>query len=112
MNEINLQNIEFECLDFKQSILKHPNDFLYCDPPYYLEKNKSNLYGINGNMHRYFEHDILFNILSKRNNWILCYNDCERIRELYKNYDIVSLSWKYGLGNNKSSSEILIKNWK
>jgi len=30
------QNLRVECADFQEVIKKHLNDFLYCDPPYYI----------------------------------------------------------------------------
>lgn len=103
-----MDNITIEHMDFKQSIPLHPNEWLYCDPPYYLDKNKNNLYGINGNLHRHFDHQGLFDILSKRDKFVLSYNDCEYIRELYKNFTIYPISWKYGMSKNKHSKEIII----
>ena len=41
-------------------------------------------------------------------NWILTYNNCEYIRELYKNYLIIDASWSYGMNKTKKSSEIVI----
>jgi DNA adenine methylase len=107
---IYLNNISFKCADFQETIPNHSKDFLFCDPPYWLSKEKSNLYGINGNLHRFFDHQKLYELLSSRQNWILCYNDCQTIRNLYQKYEIIPLSWKYGLGNSKTSKEILIRN--
>jgi len=43
-----------------------------------------------------------------RKNWIMTYNDCEYIRNLYKDYDIRDVNWKYGMNKTKKSSEIVI----
>ena len=72
-------------LSFEDSIVKHPDCFLYLDPPYYLE-DKSKLYGKNGDMHLGFDHQLLCDLLKNRDNWLLSYNDCEVIRELYKDF--------------------------
>lgn len=40
--------------------------------------------------------------------WIMCYNNCEYINNLYKNYNIIETSWKYGMNKTKESSEIII----
>ena len=101
------KNVTVEKLDFKDSILKHENDFLFCDPPYLIN---SNLYGNKGDGHINFDHEGLFNILNNRKNWILCYNNCYEIKELYKNYKTIYPEWKYGFGNDKQSKEILIIN--
>ena len=38
----------------------------------------------------------------------MTYNDCEYIRELYKDYEIHDVNWKYGMNKSKESSEIVI----
>ena len=102
-----------ECQDFKVSIPNNSDAFLYCDPPYALED--SFLYGDNRKMHKGFDHQGLYDILSKRDRWVLSYNDSDSVRDMYKDYKIVDLDWKYGMkniGGTKmgSSSEILIIN--
>lgn len=92
--------------DFREVIPAHPEDFLYLDPPYWIRSD--NLYGIRGDTHRGFPHLDLFEILSKRDRWILSYNDSPEVRRLYKDYRIEPLSWVYGMGNDKRSREILI----
>ncbi len=98
-------NFSVKHLDFKESIALHKNMFLYLDPPYLI---KNNLYGRNGSAHKKFDHIGLFNILSKRDYWVLSYNDCNEIRRLYAGYKIITLDWKYGMSKNKSSKEVLI----
>ena len=34
-------SLSVECATFQESLLRHTNDFLYCDPPYYLEEGKT-----------------------------------------------------------------------
>jgi DNA adenine methylase len=92
-------------LDFKDSILLHSKMFLYLDPPYLI---KNNLYGKNGDTHKDFDHQNLFNILDRRDNWLLSYNNCSEILDLYKGYKILFPIWKYGMSNDKNSREILI----
>ena len=98
--------------DFKTSIPRHPDAFLYCDPPYMLEKN-NNLYGNRGSTHSNFDHEGLFTLLNKRKGWLLSYNNSPQIREMYKDYEIFEAHWAYGMKNVStktmgSSSEILI----
>lgn len=98
-------NFEVKKSDFKRSIKEHANTFLYLDPPYLIE---SALYGKKGDTHKDFDHNSLCEILKERSNWILSYNDCDKIREMYAAFKMLSPSWKYGMSNNKSSREILI----
>lgn len=83
------------------------NSLLFLDPPYYLE-NKSKLYGNNGDMHESFNHQLLFDLLNTKKNWIVTYNNCEYIRTLYNEYIIIDVNWSYGMNTSKSSSEIII----
>lgn len=97
-------DIHVSLAHFRDSIKKHENILLYCDPPYYL-KSKSNLYGNKGNLHNNFEHSELCEVLKKRDKWILSYNNCEEIKELYKDYRIIPTSWTYGMSKNKTSKD-------
>lgn len=98
---------------FKDSIPKHPDAFLYMDPPYLLGEKKEKLYGDKGDTHADFDHEGLHEVITKRSNWVLSYNDCAKIRELYKDYEIITAQWAMGMKNIQkkkmgSSSEILI----
>lgn len=108
-------NLTVARADFKDSIAAHPDAALYLDPPYSLNKEKGNdgvnretLYGSEGDLHKGFDHEGLANILKSREKWVLSYNDCEYIRELYDGYKIVETEWTYGMNASKESSEILI----
>ena len=89
--------------DFEEFINEHhqQKSLMFLDPPYYLEK-KSKLYGKNGDMHEHFDHQKLFESLSGTTNWFMTYNDCEFIRELYKDFTIIEAEWSYGMANVKS----------
>lgn len=107
--EIDMKNISVEHKSFIDSISSNADKFLYCDPPY-LIKN-SNLYGNTGDLHRDFDHIKLKELLTSRKNWLLSYNDCGEIREMYHGYEIVSPKWKYGMSSDKNSKEVLIINY-
>ncbi len=105
LKNFSVSNFSVECLDFTESIPKNDDAFLYLDPPYL---NKQALYGINGNTHIDFNHAKLSEMLSKRDRWILSYNDCPEVRYLYKKYRIIPLEWVYGMSKDKSSNEVVI----
>jgi len=90
-------------------VILNTNEFLFCDPPYYLGK-KSNLYGNNGEDHRNFNHELLAKLLKQKKSWVLCYNDHDYIRELYKDFKIETPIWNYGMSQDKKSKEVLILN--
>ncbi len=97
--------LKVECADFKDSLARHPNDFLYLDPPY---ANGGKLYGERGDMHEGFDHSGLADILRTRDGWVLSYNDCEMVRDLYPGYVFITPEWTYGMSSNKESNEALI----
>jgi DNA adenine methylase len=94
-----------DCLDFIRGNPQTTDTILYLDPPYYIS---TYIYGRDGDMHEGFNHAGLVDVLKERTDWILCYNDCQYIRELYKGYKIEKVSWAYGMNSTKESSEILI----
>jgi len=106
---LNLSHFEIYNLDFEDFINKTEgtDNLLFLDPPYYLEK-ESKLYGNNGDMHEGFDHDRLYKCLSTKKNWLMTYNNCEYIRDLYKDFRIIDTSWSYGMNKSKESSEIVI----
>ena len=108
VREFKEPNLSVECADFKVSIQNHPDAFLYLDPPYMLDKGKNKLYGDNGDTHLDFDHHGLHELLTKRNRWVMSYNDCEEIRTMYKDYEIREAKWAYGMNKTKKSSEIII----
>lgn len=99
-------DVEFniEQLDFKDSVLKH-NCLIYADPPYLINQK---LYGTRGDMHIDFDHKFLAEILNSRGNFILSYNNCTEIKEVYKEHEFYYPEWKYGMSSDKASKEILI----
>ncbi len=104
-----LNNIHVCQADFEKALNMHPTAFAFLDPPYLLDN--SNLYGKRGSTHKNFNHERLKKCLDKHPKWLLTYNDCPEIRELYKDYDIQSISWTYGMSKDKTSSEVVITKW-
>jgi DNA adenine methylase len=109
IESLDFSNIEIHNLDFSDFITQnvYDNSLMFLDPPYYLEK-KSKLYGKNGDMHEDFNHELLFELLNKRKNWVLTYNNCDYIRKMYKDYILLDVNWSYGMNKSKESSEIII----
>jgi DNA adenine methylase len=112
---LDFTNIDIYNKDFYDFINDNDNNndndndkrIIFIDPPYYLEK-KSKLYGNNGDMHEDFNHQLLFELITKKRNWILTYNNCDYIKDLYKNYIIIDVDWTYSMNKTKQSSEIII----
>ena len=109
IEKLNLSRFDIYNLDFEEFINTNQakKNLLFLDPPYYLEK-ASTLYGNNGDMHNTFDHNKLYNCLSTKHNWIMTYNNCDYIKNLYKDFKIIETSWSYGMNKSKKSSEIVI----
>lgn len=92
------------------------NVFIFLDPPYY-SATKSALYGKNGNLHKSFDHERFAETMKSCNHkWLITYDDCEYIRELFSFAKIIPWSLTYGMRNvNVSSSqkgnELFISNY-
>lgn len=105
LRSFKVTNFHVECAEYQDAIPKYDDAFLYLDPPYL---NGQALYGVRGDTHKRFDHQALAKLLYGRGRWIMSYNDCLEIRELYKDYQIVPIDWIYGMSKNKQSNEILV----
>jgi len=107
--EVDLRNVTLsnqDAIDFLRSHPERRDTVIYADPPYYIS---SYVYGKDGDMHEGFDHAGFATYIRTRKDWILSYNDCPYIRDLYAGCRIYSESWSYGMNNNgKASSEVII----
>lgn len=103
VNDICFFNLDFS--DFLEMNPQTEDTFVFADPPYYIE---SCIYGKDGDLHSSFDHEKFAKEIQKRNDWIITYNDCEYIRNLYKGCRIQKENWSYGMNTSKKSSEIVI----
>jgi DNA adenine methylase len=94
-------NIVVDCMSFEDSLYNHKKDFLYCDPPYYLNGDSKTFIGMYPHRnfpihHNGFRHDILRDILlSHKGGFILSYNDCSTIRKWYSGFNMITPEWQY-----------------
>lgn len=103
-----LSNTTITNYDFEQVINKEgENVFIFLDPPYF-SATKSALYGKNGNMHKTFNHERFANVLKKtKHKWLVTYDNCEYIKELFAFANISSWDLTYGMRNvNKNGNQI------
>src|SRR3989338_7033659 len=94
--------LRVECASFEEIMEKHRNDFLYLDPPYYLDGDSKTFVGMYPHRnfpihHKGFRHDLLHKLLLKhKGGFILSYNDCTDIRKkFYKGFSMISPAWQY-----------------
>ena len=103
-------NLSVENKSFEDAFDMYPNDFFYLDPPYYLKKDSDNkmFKGIypNPNIdvhHTGFNHELLRDLLhNHKGSFMLSYNNCETIREYYKDFELRYPSWSYSFGNGET----------
>ena len=92
---------------FEETLPAHSDDFLYCDPPYYLDEGEM-FRGIYPQRnfpvhHKGFNHELLRDLLHEhRGGFVLSYNDCETIRQWYANFRILEVQWQYTLGQGET----------
>lgn len=106
-------NLQVSYADFEYVLCNEveKDDFLFLDPPYKLNQASNKLYGVKGSMHKAFDHEKLFEIVSSGNNrFLLTYNDSEEIRDIWSNYKIIDTAWSYGMNTSRQSSELIITN--
>ena len=101
-------NLRVECDDFRSVMAKYKDDFLYCDPPYYIGEDSKMFRGIYPMRnipvhHDRFPHEELRDLLKEhRGGFVLSYNDCPTIREFYKDFESYSPAWQYTMGQGET----------
>ncbi len=96
-------SLAVHCMGFEEAIPLHKQDFLYCDPPYYLEEGRM-FVGMYPHRnfpihHKGFRHDLLRDyLLAHKSGFILSYNDCDVIRDWYADCSISTPEWQYTFG--------------
>jgi len=109
-------NLEVNCDTFENVIPKFENDFLYCDPPYFLEGDSKMFKGIYPQRnfpihHNNFNHEKLRDLLlNHKGQFILSYNDCSTIKEWYKDFRFIDVSWQYTMGQGETRIGLNRKN--
>ena len=109
IKDFKCNNLKVNEFSFDKSIPNHKNDFLYLDPPYFLEKDSDNkmhkgMYPMkNIDVHHSgFNHELLRDLLLSHNgDFVLSYNNCETIREYYKDFDFYFPEWNYSMSNGE-----------
>lgn len=112
-----LNDTEITNLDYEDLINKDGKDvFIFLDPPY-LSATKSRLYGKNGNLHTGFDHKRFAEVMKKtKHKWMITYDDCPEVRELFSFANIISWEFQYGMNNYKQETaakgkELIITNY-
>lgn len=104
-------NFSVKMSDYQDTIKSNSEDFLYLDPPYDFRKSQNNKYGKQGSHHRDFNHHTLHDLIKDRPNWLMSINDTQLIRDLYADFQIEEISFRYSQSRNPGT-ELLIKSKK
>ena len=110
--EDRMANVVVENQDF-ETLIKHydrPDTFFYADPPYYSTED---MYAVGFN---WDDHVRLRNTLAEiKGKFLLSYNDCPEIRELYKDFSMFDFSRTHSMAQRyeagKEFKELLISNY-
>jgi len=97
-------NLTVTQASFEQIMEQHRDDFLYLDPPYFLDSDSADSKTFVGMYphrnfpihHKGFRHDLLRDLLKKhRGGFVLSYNDCSKGRDWYAEYEMDRPKWQY-----------------
>lgn len=117
LKAVNLDGFKITHGDYEPVVTAPGEDVvIFLDPPY-AGNEKSKLYGKKGDLHKGFDHERLARVLkSCPHRWLMTYDDCPQVRELYEGSGLKTFELQYGMNNYKQKSakkgcELLIKNW-
>jgi DNA adenine methylase len=117
-------NLSVKQSTFDNVIENNKSEFLYLDPPYYLEKDRDNkmfagIYPMRNIPvhHNGFDHEKLRDLLlSHKGDFVLSYNDCETIRDWYSDFEFHFPKWHYSMslgetrvGKNRKTTDNIKK---
>ena len=104
-DKIEIHNVE--SLEFLATIFsfRNTNKFVFLDPPYYVQGEHLYLSCYND-----ADHVGLCDTLTSNKNesWLLTYDNCDRINELYCNFRRSHLPMSYTLQSKRKSEEVMI----
>ena len=108
LENLNLKNLSVSQCDFEEVIQKHSDDFIFLDPPYYLEGDSKMFKGMYPNCnfaihHNNFKHEKMRDLLKNhKGGFLITYNNCSTIREWYKEYKHEFPEWQYTYGQGET----------
>ena len=110
ISEFNLPNLSVFNESFEKVIPIYDKEMLYLDPPYYLQKDSDNkmftgIYPMRNIPvhHEGFNHELLRDLLyNHKGPFVLSYNNCETIRDYYKDFEQYFPVWSYSMGNGET----------
>lgn len=108
VRNFNAGDVVIKCDSFDKIIRRHDKEFLFCDPPYYLEGDSKMFKGIypNSNFaihHKGFDHELMAKLLKDHEGgFLITYNNCSDVRKMYEDYEQYFPSWQYSYGQGET----------
>jgi len=108
IENMRFNNISVDCDDFENVIERHKEDFLFLDPPYYLEGDSKMFKGLYPNCnfaihHNNFNHKKMCELLKNhKGGFLITYNNCDTIRDWYKDFKLEYPEWQYTYGQGET----------
>lgn len=108
LGKMNLVNLSVSCASFEEVLEKHIDDFLFLDPPYYLEGDSKMFKGMYPNCnfaihHNNFDHKRLAELLKNhKGGFLMTYNNCSAVREMYAGCKFEYPEWQYTYGQGET----------
>ncbi|MDI9313223.1 MAG: DNA adenine methylase [Hydrotalea sp.] len=108
LENFHVPNLSVEVGNFIDTIPYHKYEFIYADPPYYLTGDSKMFRGIYPQRnfpihHNNFDHNQLAKLLlAHRGGFLLSYNDCSAVRNLYSGCKIIEVAWQYTMGQGET----------
>lgn len=111
-----LKDVKITCGDYEELLFESGEDVcIYLDPPYLMHTNlvsSDKLYEFG---FEYSDHLLLCKNLKKcQHKWMLSYDDCEEVREWYKDFNLYPLDLTYcgsSMEKKKNGKELIITNY-
>lgn len=112
-----VKNVNITSDDYEKLLFLEGTDvFIFLDPPYW-KATKKRLYGKNGDLHLRFDHERFAENMKKCTyKWLITYDDCPKVRELFSFANIYEWKLQYGMNNFKQEhakigNELFISNY-
>lgn len=102
-SKIHVYNLDAEKLIEKVDAFLPNNSLIYLDPPYYVKGQ-----GLYRNYYVHDDHVKIENALEKINSkWIVSYDNCDEIREIYSKYNFIDYDLNYSAYHKIKAKEVM-----
>jgi DNA adenine methylase len=101
-NGVDIRNLDYQKIVEMESEFNTEDVLVVCDPPYY-KVGSAKLYGKDGMLHQYFDHERFARVMKNcKYRWMVTYDDSNKVRKLFESCYVVEYDLVYGMGNTRS----------